>query len=72
MPLERSKKQIYLHLLKLTASLPLKNGGWETIRSFWDTAYFQVLLLLVSGRVQTINFVVPSRFIFMSIAFTQF
>ena len=34
-----------------TNSLPLKNGGWETTFSFWVSAYFQVLLLLVSARV---------------------
>ena len=30
------------HSLKLTANLPLKNGGWETIFSFWGSANFQV------------------------------
>ena len=36
--------------LKLTASLPLKMDGWNTILSYWVEAYFQGLLLLVSGR----------------------
>ena len=37
------------------ASLHLKMDGWNTIPivSFWEVAYFQVLLLLVSGRVKT-------------------
>ena len=30
---------------------PLKNGGWETLLSFWVPAYFQGLLLLALGRV---------------------
>ena len=30
------------HSLKLIANLPLKNGGWETIFSFWGSANFQV------------------------------
>ena len=39
-----------LPLLKLTFS-HLKMDGWNTIVSFWGPAYFQGLLLLVSGRV---------------------
>ena len=31
--------------------LHLKKNGWKMIPSFWVSAYFQVLLLLVSGRV---------------------
>ena len=43
-------------LVKLVASLkltfsPLKMDGWNTILSYWVSAYFQGLLLLVSGRV---------------------
>ena len=34
-----------------TNSLPLKMDGWNTILSYWVSAYFQVLLLLVLGRV---------------------
>ena len=37
--------------LKLT--WPLKMDGWNTILSYWVSAYFQGLLLLVSGRVAT-------------------
>ena len=36
--------------LKLTCS-HLKMDGWKTSLSFWVSAYFQVLLLLVSGSV---------------------
>ncbi len=39
-----------LHSLKLTFS-PLKLDGWNTRPSFWGPAYFQGLLLLVSGSV---------------------
>ena len=34
-----------------TNSSPLKMDGWNTIISYWGPAYFQGLLLLVSGRV---------------------
>ena len=34
-----------------TNSLHPKMDGWNTIVSFWVSAYFQVLWLLVSGRV---------------------
>ena len=37
------------HSLKLT--YPLKMDGLKTILSFWGPAYFQGLLLLVSGRL---------------------
>ena len=37
------KRNISLHSLKLTASLHLKNGGWKTILSFWESPLFQVL-----------------------------
>ena len=43
---DQSKKK---NSLKLT--YPLKIGGWETILSFWDPAYFQGRWLLVLGRV---------------------
>ena len=36
--------------LKLTFS-HLKMDGWNTILSYWVSAYFQGRLLLVSGRV---------------------
>ena len=35
-----------------TNSSPLKMDGWKMILSFWVSAYFQGLLLLVSGRVK--------------------
>ena len=34
-----------------TNSSPLKMDGWKMILSFWGPAYFQVLLLLVSGKL---------------------
>ena len=34
-----------------TNGSPLKMDGWNTILSYRDSAYFQVRLLLVSGRV---------------------
>ena len=40
--------------LKLTASLPLKMDGWNTILSYWGFGLFSgANLLLVSGRVNT-------------------
>ena len=38
-----------LHPRSLTASLPLKNGGWETILSFWEGNFSGAMLVL--GRV---------------------
>ena len=38
-----------LHSLKLTASLPLKMHGWNTIVSFWDGLFSGGMLVL--GRV---------------------
>ena len=35
-----------------TNSLPLKIGGWNTILSYWVSAYFQGLWLLVSVKGQ--------------------
>ena len=40
-----------IRTLPATNSSHLKIDGWETSLSFWVSAYFQVLLLLVSGRV---------------------
>ena len=31
----------FLHPRSLTASLPLKNGGWKTILSYWVSVTFQ-------------------------------
>ena len=40
------------HITNLLAEIPsLKMDGWKTSLSFWGTAHFQGLLLLVSGRV---------------------
>ena len=36
---------------KSANSSPLKMDGWNTILSYWVSAYFQGCLLLVSGRV---------------------
>ena len=41
--------QMELHSLKLTAGLPLKNGGWETIPFFWEGLFSGAMLIL--GRV---------------------
>ena len=42
--------------LKLTWHKHLKIPGWDTnLSSFWQKAYFQRLLLLVSGRVMNID-----------------
>ena len=40
---------ISLPSLKLTASLPLKMDGWNTILSYWDGPFSGAML--VSGRV---------------------
>ena len=37
--------------LPKTNSSPLQMDGWNTILSYWVSAYFQGRLLLVSGRV---------------------
>ena len=47
-------------LLKPTASLHLKMDAWDTIVSFWVSAYFQVLLLMEEnpappGMVKTLH-----------------
>ena len=34
---------LFIHSLKLTAKAPQKDGGWKTLLSFWDAAYFQGL-----------------------------
>ena len=46
-----------------TNSSHLKMDGWNTIVSFWGPAYFQGLLLLVSGRVIFILFLFTRFFI---------
>ena len=54
----------HLPSLKLTAKAqkigwlekPPKMDGWKTILSFWGLAYFQVLLLLVSGSAHNSSF----------------
>ncbi len=44
--------------LKLTASLPLKMDGWNTILSYWGPGLFSgANLLLVSGMVFTVQLV---------------
>ena len=55
-------KQIsnYLPSLKLTASLPLKMDGWNTILSYWNGLFSGVML--VSGRV--FDFTVDPCFLF--------
>ena len=35
--------------------------GWNTILSYWDSAYFQVLWPLVSGRVSPLNWRLARR-----------
>ena len=35
--------------------------GWNTILSYWVSAYFQVRLLLVSGRVTSIDTLVLTK-----------
>ena len=64
------------HTLPKTNSSPLQMDGWNTILSYWVSAYFQGLLLLVSGRVsigslgmtpnglQVMNFFNPPEFPF--------
>ena len=42
-----------LHPWSLTASLPLKNGGWKTILSFWDGTFSETMLNF--GRVQSFD-----------------
>ena len=51
------------HTLLETNSSHLKMDGWKMKPSFWGPAYFQVRLLLVSGRVSlpsTPFFVIPA------------
>ena len=45
-----------------TNSSPLKMDGWNMILSYRDSAYFQVRLLLVSGRVSFFLFFVWEGF----------
>ncbi len=45
------KHRVHEIALPETNSSPLKMDGWNTILSYWFSAYFQGLLLLVSGRV---------------------
>ncbi len=39
-----------------TNSSPLEMDGWNTILSYWVSAYFEGRLLLVPGRVNIHNF----------------
>ena len=55
-------------ILPETNSSHLKMDGWNTILSFWGPAYFPVRLLLVSGRVLTLTYLLRCEILASQVA----